>query len=413
MQSSTMPAHDAAPAQAPAAGPRLHLAISLSGLEVGGVQRTMLTLAGALAGRGHRVDVVVPSARGPFRSLLPAGVRLVDLETWWLRLPPIAVRKRHRVMASPPLVARYLRRERPQVLLSASHYVNVAALLGRRLAGTGTPLAVSQRTHISRAVRNAWIPGLRRPFLGAMVRRTYPWAGAIVAVSDGVADDLARTANLPRARIHTIYNPVATPDIPEKAREPVEHPWLAAGEPPVVLGVGRLAAQKDFPTLLRAFARLRARRPARLVILGEGRKRRALEAQVRDLGLTADVDLPGYRENPFAWMARAQLFVLSSAYEGLPGALIQALACGCPVVSADCPSGPREVLAGGEYGPLVPVGDDAAMAAAMARVLDAPPARERQQARAAAYSVEACADRYEALLLELAGADADAARGNG
>jgi glycosyltransferase involved in cell wall biosynthesis len=188
--------------------------------------------------------------------------------------------------------------------------------------------------------------------------------------------------------MRTVYNPVVTPELLAQAEAIAPHPWLQDGGPPVVLGVGRLVDQKGFATLLEAVARLRRERPLRLLVLGEGRRRGALERQARRLGLGADFALPGFAPNPFAYMARAGVFVLSSVYEGLPGVLIQALACGCPVVSTDCPDGPREILAGGEYGPLVPVGDAAALAAAIGRVLDAPPDRERLRRRGQAFGVE-------------------------
>lgn len=373
---------------------RLHLALFISGLSVGGVQRSMLSLAHGLAARGHRVDLIVPKANGFFRPQVSPLVRLVDIEHWWMRLPLVGWWKRTRALVSPPALARYLQREQPDVLLSASHYVNLAAIWGRRLAGTDTPLVISQRTHLSRAVQNADFPGGKRPLLGWMARRFYPEAEAIIAVSDGVADDLAGLTSLPRERIQTIYNPVFTTELINKSLEAVEHPWFAPGAPPVILGVGRLAAQKDFPTLLRAFARVRASRPARLMILGEGRKRRELESLAASLRISQDLALPGFDENPFRYMAHAGLFVLSSEYEGLPGVLIQALACGCPVVSTDCPSGPREVLESGCYGPLVPVGDDARMAQAILSVLDEPPDREKLITRAAAFSLDRAVEQY-------------------
>jgi glycosyltransferase involved in cell wall biosynthesis len=169
---------------------------------------------------------------------------------------------------------------------------------------------------------------------------------------------------------------------------------------PVILAVGRLHRQKDFPTLIGAFARLRAERPARLVILGEGKLRPALEKVARRLGVGGDVDLPGYRDNPFAWMARAAVFALSSTFEGTANVLIEAMACGCPVVSTDCPHGPREVLDNGRYGPLVPVGDSAALAHAIAAVLDNPPDREVLRSRAALYDRDTNIDRYLQVLLE-------------
>src|SRR5690606_7355967 len=136
------------------------------------------------------------------------------------------------------------------------------------------------------------------------------------------------------------------------AEELVEHPWAQAGDSPIILGVGRLSAQKDFPTLLRAFSRVRTLRPARLAILGEGPARTELEELARQLDCEDDVLLPGFQNNPFSWMTSSRVFVLSSLWEGLPGALVQAMACGVPVISTDCNSGPAEILEGGKWGTL-------------------------------------------------------------
>jgi glycosyltransferase involved in cell wall biosynthesis len=198
----------------------------------------------------------------------------------------------------------------------------------------------------------------------------YPWADDIIAVSKGVADDLAHAACLPRDRIQVIYNPIVTSDLYEKSREPFEHPWFNAGEPPVVLAVGRLTAQKAFDILIRAFARIRARRPTRLLILGEGEDRLALQNLVNQLGLDQDVSLPGFVSNPYAYMAHAAVLTLSSRWEGLPTVLVEAMSLGIPVISTDCPSGPREILRDGQYGRLVPVGDSSALVEAMIAALD-------------------------------------------
>jgi glycosyltransferase involved in cell wall biosynthesis len=252
---------------------------------------------------------------------------------------------------------------------------------------------------------------LRATFAGAwgeqrlhdLLRAAYLKANAIVAVSDGVADDLATHAGIPRDRITTVYNPVVGPDLLIKAQEPLGHPWFAPGEPPVILAAGRLHPQKDFPTLIRVFAQLRAQRPARLVILGTGAPAESeyaagLNALAAELGVAHDVDMPGYTYNPFAYMSRAAVFVLSSRYEGLGNVLIEALACGTPVVSTDCPSGPREILDHGRFGPLVPVGDVDAMAGAIGKTLDDPPSAEALRARAQQFTVERAATRYMELL---------------
>ena len=394
----------------------------------GGVERSMLNLASALLERGHRVDLVVCRADGAMAAETPVGAKVVALApasalSWrscLLRADPKGLRDLLRPVLLPlrpglelrhlPALAGYLRRERPQALLAAMPYANLVALWARRAAGAPTRIAVSERNTLSAFIHGPQRRGKWRwRHVLPLIRRLYPQADAIIAVSEGVAEDLARTAGLPREAIATVYNPVVSERLHAQAREAVDHPWFAPGAPPVILAAGRLLPQKDFPTLLRAFARLRRQQEARLVILGEGKERAALERLARELGVADAVDLPGFAPNPFAYMARASLFVLSSAHEGLPGVLIQALACGCPVVSTDCPSGPAEILEGGRWGPLVPVGDDAALAEAMLATLAAPLPRARLRERGAAFSVERAAERYRDLLFGGA-ADPAAAR---
>ncbi len=378
-----------------------HLALFLSGLAGGGAQRRMLTLARAFADRGHRVDVVVASSDGPFRAELSPAVRLVPLASRCARLPGIASRRGPRVLASFPALARYLATERPDVVLSTSNPANLACLWARARAHVPIPVVVSVNVHLSAATgerQRAWGPLLR-----TLVRRTYANADAIVANSQGVADDLARSAGVPPERIVVIHNPVDAAAIRERAREPVEHPWVAPGGPPLLLAVGKLKLQKDFPTLLRAFARVRAARPARLAILGEGEERDRLERLARELGVAADTALPGFVTNPFAWMARAAVFAHSSAWEGFSNVLCEALACGCPVVSTDCPGGSGEILDHGATGPLVPVGDDRALADAILALLSDPPDPERLRARVARFSVDAAVSRYLDVLLGACG----------
>jgi glycosyltransferase involved in cell wall biosynthesis len=175
---------------------------------------------------------------------------------------------------------------------------------------------------------------------------------------------------IPRSHIQVIYNPIVTPDLQAKAKAPLEHPWFRSGEPPVILAAGRLTAQKDYSMLIRAFARVRQVRPARLMILGEGEDRPILEELARQLGVEQDVSLPGFVMNPYPYMAHAALFVLSSRWEGLPTVLVEALYCGAPLIATDCPSGPREILRDGQYGQLVPVGDDIFLARAIETTLD-------------------------------------------
>ena len=382
----------------------------------------MLTTALALLERGFQVDVVVCRRQGPLVDCVPPGARVVELRPSWplvgrayalaadpgglaeLLRPVLIPRKAPHRLTFLPALARYLRTNRPDALLAAMPAASLMAVWARRLARVPTRIVVSQRNTLSSTLGGSekW----RKRFLPPLIRRVYGEADAIIAVSDGVAEDLAQCAGISRECVRTVYNPVVTPELVRKAKEPLQHPWFEKGAPPVVLGVGALIPQKDFPTLIRAFARVRARRPCRLMILGQAKspedtaaRHAELRALAHELSVADDLELPGFVENPFKYMINASLFVLSSRFEGLPGVLIQALACGCPAVSTDCPHGPAEILDGGRYGKLVAVGDDAALADAMAATLDAPPPAATLRARAALFSLESAVDRYLELLL--------------
>jgi glycosyltransferase involved in cell wall biosynthesis len=265
-------------------------------------------------------------------------------------------------------------------------------VLARALARTCTPIGLRLGTNLSTAM--AGRGALQRALRFLPIRLSYSRIERIIAVSAGVAEDTARIARVPRSSIAVIPNPVITPELAAQAGEPCDHPWLRPGEPPVIMGSGRFQRQKDFPTLLRAFARVRGGRVCRLIILGEGKGRAGLESLVRELGLSGEVDLPGFVPNPYPLIARAALFVLSSAWEGSPNVLTEALALGVPAVSTDCPSGPAEILGGGRFGPLVPVGDVAALADAMERTLASPLPRTVLKAAVADYGQAASARHY-------------------
>jgi glycosyltransferase involved in cell wall biosynthesis len=329
------------------------IAIFFHDLGIGGAERVMLQLAQGFSETGHPVDLVLARAEGPLLSEVPLGAQVIDLKTrnpLWMFIKLI----------------RYLRAERPSVLLSPFEVTSVIAILARKITGVSTRVVIRVSVHLSRNKRiTKWKKILER----LVVSRVYPLADGIVTVSEGVAEDLALYIGIPIERIKVIYNPVVSEQLLKAAEQPVHHRFFADTKHPVILGVGRLAEQKDFSTLIRAFDILRKKSPSRLIILGDGEERPFLEELIRSSGLQDLVDLPGFDTNPFAFMKKASVFVLSSKWEGLPGVLIQALACGCPVVSTDCLSGPSEILKGGEYGHLVPVGDVDAMAKAMEAIL--------------------------------------------
>jgi glycosyltransferase involved in cell wall biosynthesis len=362
------------------------LALFLPTLDEGGAERVMLQLGVGFAARGHHVDLVVAIPGGPLEGQVPAGLNRIDLGA-------------RRTIQALPALGRYLRSSRPAAMLSTLEHSNVLAIGANLLSLSGVRVVLREANVL---LPRAEMKGTRPHLLRALMRASYRQAAAVVAVSQSVADSVVSGLGLPAQQVRTIYNPIVTVDLPEKAAAPVDDPWFAPGAAPVVLGVGRLAPQKDLGTLLRAFALVRSRRPdrpVRLVILGEGPERAALEALARELGIDADVRLPGLEKNPFRFMQRAAVFALSSIYEGLPGALIQAMACGCRVVSTDCPGGSREILQDGALGPLVPTRAPEALADAIARLLDD---AERNPGRAS-YPVErfteaAAVDGYLAAL---------------
>lgn len=346
------------------------IALFIPSFERGGTERNVVNLARYMSDRDFDVDVVLTRADGAMLPQLPEGARLV-----WLGRSVVASIMRSMLFLAPPRVrvaastvvglVRYLRDQQPGVLISFQS--SGAAIWASQLARVPTRIIVREASTPSAwlAAPTHWMARL----IPIIKRRMYPKAHVIVANSKGAAQDLAETIGLPLDRVQAIYNPSANDRVLEMAKEPLEHKWFQDGQPPVVLGVGRLSSEKGFDMLVRAFALVRERTEARLVILGEGRQRAALEKLASDLGVARDLQMPGFVQNPYAYMARSAVFVLPSRVEGLPNALIEAVAVGVPVVAADCRSGPSEILLDGAGGPLVPVDDHDAMAEAVAGLL--------------------------------------------
>lgn len=361
------------------------IALFIRSMAGGGAQRMMVRYASGFARHGLEVDVLCLFPEGPFRDELDPMVRLLPLQS-------------RRVIGAIPEVARYLRRHKPDAMMVTEPASNIAVILSRMLARSQTRLLVREGLFPSIAARESPHRATRQAYRLAPL--LYPRADVIVAIAEPMAADLARFIRVPPSRITTVaVNPVVTSSLAAAAARPASHPWLASGQPPVILGVGRLDEQKDFATLVRAFELVRAARECRLLILGEGPRRAELEALKHASRHSADIDFPGFDPNPFSYMARCAVFVLSSRYEGLPNSLIEALACGAPSVATDCPSGPHDILAGGRYGALVPVGDPSAMAEAIARTMNEPTDREELRRRGGEYTVERSASAYLAHLL--------------
>jgi glycosyltransferase involved in cell wall biosynthesis len=358
------------------------IAIYLPSLRGGGAERIMVTLANDFVRRGFAVDLVLAKAEGPYLEEVSESVRTIDLGAL-------------RVFSSLPRLVRYLNREQPAALLSALSHANVVAVLARALSHVHPRLVVSERNSVSASTTNA--KSMRGRMMGLFMRVAYPYADAIVAISSGVADDLSQTIGIQRESIRVVYNPAVTTDVMQNKKKDLDHPWFGPGMFPVILAVGRLTAQKDFPTLINAFSKIHAQRDVKLMILGEGALRDELTSLIQKLDLQDDVSMPGFVENPHAYMRHAALFVMSSAWEGFGNVLAETMACGTPVVSTDCPSGPAEILDGGKWGRLVPVGDVNALAEAIDATL-AEGEHPDVEKRAMDFGVEQAAEKY---LIEL------------
>ena len=403
---------------------RHRFGILIPTLTGGGAERKALAIASGLIRRGHEVDLVLerlvcdypeevpPESRLfylrlpgkdarshtgreplpvapelPCRGPYPFRVRYPRLSLAtalsWSQLPMLTSGRLPRWAA---MIAAYLDRERPDALL--------AMLIPSVAAATMAARAARHRVRVVGTLHNAvrarrWLP---------RARRSYPRLDAAVGVSRGVAAELTEAVGVPADRVHTIYNPVVSEGFVRDARQPAGHPWLDEPGPQVVLAAGRLQAEGflDPPRGVRQASRPPA---ARLIVLGKGRRRAMLTSQAEELRIAPHVDFPGFVQNPYAFMAKASLFVLSSQYEGLPTVLIEAMACGCPVVSTDCRFGPDEILEDGRWGELVPVGDAKALSEAMLRALDRPPSSDALRKRASVFGIDRAVTRYEALLL--------------
>jgi glycosyltransferase involved in cell wall biosynthesis len=360
------------------------IAFFLPSLAGGGAEKIALNLARSLSERGFDIDIVLGDASGEYLQHVPASIRVVGLG------------KSRPFLAIPALI-KYLRAEQPAVLFSTIINANIAALLAQLLSGITIRCVIREASTLSVDLDHSSV--FNRFLIPRLVFWIYPRAHAIIVPSHGVADDFAKVTGLPRESIQVIYNPVVTKTLLDQAQQPIDHPWLQTAETPVIIGMGRLTRQKDFETLIRAFARVKRELPARLILLGEGEDREELEDLCQNLGIENDVDFRGFASNPYAFLSHAALFVLSSRWEGLPGALIEALACGTKVISTDCPSGPREILGNGIYGQLVPVGDNSAMAEAMLKALSGTYIAATPTERIGLFEAESNIDRYLELLV--------------
>ena len=358
---------------------RLGVLVSFSGQ--GGVERIMLRLVNGFVDRGVLVDLlaIFRDADRLFENHIDDRVNTIKLKTEHTNL-------------APPELFRYLRNVRPFALLAAKDRAIRMAALTKRCAGVHTRLVGRLGTNLSASLQGK--SAIVRWIRCTPMKWFYRHVDHVVAVSNGVAEDTLSVTNIPKSKLSVIRNPVVDKYLDAECQKPVDHRWFVANSLPVILGAGRLTRQKDFSTLIRAFCDVRHSMDCRLIILGEGRLRNELQSLASDLGIEDNVSFPGHVQNIYSYIANASVFVLSSAWEGSPNVLTEALALGRPVVATDCPSGPREILADGYYGPLVPVGDVKAMASAILKTLASPPTPSFLKEAVRDYTVERSVSRY-------------------
>jgi glycosyltransferase involved in cell wall biosynthesis len=364
-----------------ASAPPPDVALALPTLYSGGAERVHLNLAEYFVGRGLRVDLVVGKYFGSLKDKVPSGVRLISLDA-------------RRVLLSLPQYLRYLAMARPPVVLSSVENISIVTCLGKLLSSHAHRLVVRLDNSLKEPGSLFFQP--HRWGWVAAVAGTFWSADALIAVSGGLQRQLERLPAISRKRIECIYNPIIGPGFSAKLAAPLSLPSAVRTDLPWVVAAGRLHQQKDYPTLLRAFAGVTRQIPAQLLILGEGDERSALEALAQSLGIRDDVHFLGYVENPLPIMRHAQVFALTSTQEGFGNVLVEALAAGAPVVSTDCPHGPREILRQEQFGTMVDIGDVSALAAALCAQLrsEKPPISQALTRHLERFSVQHICERY-------------------
>lgn len=353
----------------------------LHDLRAGGAERVSVNLANAIRHKGHLVDLVLVNRQGraAFFDDLDKSVRIFELP-------------QSRTLASPLGFWSYIRLEKPDLVISALTHINISSLIACRLSGYRPRLTIVEHGQFSRERSKPMAASVRCAF--RLAPWLYPTADMIAAVSEGAKKDLAESTGIDSERISVLHNPVVIEGSVERSLEPVDHPWFGDNEPPVVLAVGAMRAEKNFPLLVRAFDEMRLQRMARLIVIGDGPEKSVIEKCVALSRHAEDIALIGFQSNPLKYMRRAALLALSSDHEALPTVLIEAMSCGTPVVSTDCPYGPSEILSGGRFGMLVKLGDARALAVAMAQTLESSVSKDLLIKRANDFSSDIAADRY-------------------
>lgn len=386
----------------------MKIAIYVSSLKGGGAERVMLNLSEGLQAQNHSVDLLLARHEGVYLKQIPNHLSVIPLKHK-SRLSGFFTALRHshlgfKLLSSLklphfltllPAIKTYIEKNKPDAIICALHNCNLSAVLAKSCTKSNVCIIVSEHIALSSFIQS--VPE-RETKLLPFIKLLYPYANGIVTVSDGVKNDLSNITGIAKEKITLIYNPVITPGIHEKMSEPVAHPWLQSNEFYTLLAAGRLTKQKNYITLINAVELIKDQIPLKLIILGEGTEREKLTNIISEKGLSETIDLHGFEDNPFAYMAHADLFVLSSALEGFSMVLLEALACGCETISTDCPYGPSEVLQNGKYGTLVPIKNPPELAKAIKNAYEKKSLFERGTQYAKQFTVEKATAEYLSLI---------------
>ncbi|MFL0810139.1 MAG: glycosyltransferase [Agarilytica sp.] len=332
---------------------QVDIAVMATNLD-GGIGRNKLNLISAFCKLGCRVALLIEKPGGIFYEQIPEEVQIFHLPST------------HPIAGVLPLVS-VLRKIKPKVVMPCVVRLTQLALRGRSLSRL--PIKIFPVVHNTYTVKDSNKKARKLEKRRRKVASYYPKCDGVICVSGGVKEDIQKYARTPLTNASVILNPMVTEDLKRLKQEPVDHPWLQGNER-VILNAGRYSRAKNLPLLIEAFNLLREKSQAKLIMIASDIEK--LKALVDESPYAKDIDVLAFQSNPFKFMANADLFVLCSNFEGLPGVLIEALACGAPIVSTDCPSGPVEILEGGKLGRLVPMNDAAALAEAMVEQLESP-----------------------------------------
>lgn len=354
------------------------IAFFVPNLYGGGAQRVFVNLANQFASRGFNTDLVLIKNEGVYRGFVNAKVKVVDLKC------------KKAFLSVLPLI-KYIEKNEPAVLLASIDAACIVAALAKIFSRVKFRLLIRQAYYFSSPKR------FKKKIVGLLLKKSYAQADSIIVLTKNMRDDILKKFNALADKIFVIYNPVDLSCIEADSMASLEHSWFTEGKGgkfKLILAAGVLRQIKGFDCLIRAFHQIKKREKIKLIILGSGRDKKKLESLAQELGLEDDISLPGFVDNPFAYMRKADVFVLSSFFEGCPNVILEAMCCGAPIVSTDCPSGPSEILENGKYGRLVPVGDVSAMARAIIETLDNPLPPGFLRKRAEDFGIEKVADRY-------------------